>query len=78
MGVFYPGAALMVNPDFGNLPEAQHVVNEFVEVSDESISRFCQMNESIDWFKANITGTSHISRGNLRFPVDFPLSQPIQ
>ena len=38
---------------------------------------------SIDWFKGkitDITGTSHISRENLWFPVhvDFPLSQPIE
>ena len=32
---------------------------------------------SIDWFKGQITGKSHISRDNLWFPVDFPLSQPI-
>ena len=29
--------------------------------------------KSIDWFKGKITGKSHI----LWFPVDFPLSQPI-
>ena len=34
--------------------------------------------ESIDWFKGKITGKSHISRENLWFPVDFPLSQPIE
>ena len=33
--------------------------------------------ESIDWFKGKITGKSHISWENLWFPVDFPLSQPI-
>ena len=32
---------------------------------------------SIDWFKGKITGKSHISWENLWFPVDFPLSQPI-
>ena len=32
---------------------------------------------SIDWLKGNITGQSHISWENLWFPVDFPLSQPI-
>ena len=33
--------------------------------------------ESIDWFKGKITGKSHISRENLWFPADLPLSQPI-
>ena len=32
---------------------------------------------SIDWFKAKSTGKSHISWENLWFPVDLPLSQPI-
>ena len=32
---------------------------------------------SIDWPKGNITGKSHVSWENLWFPVDFPLSQPI-
>ena len=33
---------------------------------------------SIGWFKGKITGKSHISWENLWFPVDFPLSQPIE
>ena len=33
--------------------------------------------ESIDWFEGKITGKSHISWENRWFPVDFPLSQPI-
>ena len=33
---------------------------------------------SIGWFKGKITRNSHISLGNLWFPVDFPLSQPIE
>ena len=33
---------------------------------------------SIGWFKGKITGNSHISWENLWFPVDFPLSQPIE
>ena len=33
---------------------------------------------TIDWFKGKITGKSHISLENLWFPVDFPLSQPIE
>ena len=33
---------------------------------------------SIDWVKGKITGKSHISRENPWFPVDFPLSQPIE
>ena len=33
---------------------------------------------SIDWFKGKITGKSHISWEHLWFPVDFPLSQPIE
>ena len=36
--------------------------------------------QSIDWFKGKMTGESHISWENLwfpEFPVDFPLSQPI-
>ena len=32
---------------------------------------------SIDWFKGNPKEKSHISRENQWFPVDFPLSQPI-
>ena len=32
---------------------------------------------SIGWFNGKITGISHISWENLWFPVDFPLSQPI-
>ena len=32
---------------------------------------------SIDWFKGKNTGKFHISWENLWFPVDFPLSQPI-
>ena len=32
---------------------------------------------SIDWFKGKLTGKSHDSWENLWFPVDFPLSQPI-
>ena len=32
---------------------------------------------SLDWFKGKITGKSHISLENRWFPVDFPLSQPI-
>ena len=33
---------------------------------------------SIDWFKENLTGNPHISWENIWFPVDFPLSQPIE
>ena len=33
---------------------------------------------SIGWFKGKITGNSHIFWGNPWFPVDFPLSQPIE
>ena len=33
---------------------------------------------SIGWFRGKITGNSHISWENLWFPVDFPLSQPIE
>ena len=33
---------------------------------------------SIDWFKGKITGNSHISWENKRFPADFTLSQPIE
>ena len=33
---------------------------------------------SIDCFKGQITGESHISREHVWFPVDFPLSQPIE
>ena len=33
---------------------------------------------SIDWFKGKITGKTHISWEYLWFPVDFPLSQPIE
>ena len=36
------------------------------------------MKSSIDWFKAKITGKSHTSWENLWFPVDFPLSEPIE
>ena len=32
---------------------------------------------SIDWFNGKITRKPHISWENLWFPVDFPLSQPI-
>ena len=32
---------------------------------------------SLGWFKGKITGKSHISWENLRFPVDFPLRQPV-
>ena len=32
---------------------------------------------AIDWFKGQITGKSHILWEHLWFPVDFPLSQPI-
>ena len=34
--------------------------------------------QSIDRFKGKITGKSHISWENRWFPVDFPLSQPIE
>ena len=37
-----------------------------------------RMNISIDWFKRNITGNSHISWEDLWFPGDFPLSQPTE
>ena len=37
----------------------------------------CPIMRSIDWFKGKITGKSQISWENLWFPVDFPLSQPI-
>ena len=40
--------------------------------------RDTQFHKSIDWFKGTITGNSHISWENLWFPVDFPLSQPIE
>ena len=33
--------------------------------------------QSIGWFKGKIRGKSHISWEDLCFPVDFPLSQPI-
>ena len=33
---------------------------------------------SIGWFKGKITGNSHISWENPWFPVDFPLSQPVE
>ena len=33
---------------------------------------------AIDWLKGKMTGTSHISWENLWFPVDVPLSQPIE
>ena len=36
------------------------------------------LHHSIDWFKGKITGTSYISWENLWFPLDFPLSQPIE
>ena len=36
------------------------------------------VHESIDWFKGKNTGKSHSSWENLWFPVDFPLSQPIE
>ena len=36
------------------------------------------VHKSIDWFKGKITGKSHISWENLWFPVDVPLSQPIE
>ena len=34
--------------------------------------------DSTDWFKGTINGKSHISWENLWFPVDVPLSQPIE
>ena len=34
--------------------------------------------QSIDWLNGNITGKSRISWENLWFPVNFPLSQPIE
>ena len=33
---------------------------------------------SIDWFKGEFTGNSHISWENQWFPIDFPLSQAIE
>ena len=33
---------------------------------------------SIDWFKGNCTGKSHISWENLWFPVNFPINQSIE
>ena len=39
---------------------------------------FFAIDMSIDRLKGKITGKSHISWKNLWFPVDFPLSQPIE
>ena len=33
---------------------------------------------SIGWFKGRITGNSYILWENLWFPIDFPLSEPIE
>ena len=41
-------------------------------------SKIGSKNQSIDWFKGKNTGKSHISWENRWFPVDFPLSQPIE
>ena len=39
----------------------------------------CAKREAIDWFKGKITGTSHISWGNLWFPVKmFPSTNPLR
>ena len=37
----------------------------------------CRRVISIEWFKGKTTRKSHISWEDLWFPVDFPLSQPI-
>ena len=45
--------------------------------ADINVPRRGHFDMSIDWFKGEITGKSHILWENLWFPVDFPLSQPI-
>ena len=35
------------------------------------------LNESMDWFKENFTGKAHFYWENLWFPVDFPLTNPL-
>ena len=52
----------------------------FRESSRWEISKeiWWEMRPSIDWFKGKITGSSHISWENLWFPIDFPLSQPLE
>ena len=58
--------------------QSQHLIANDPMVLDPQPNGSWLKLSSIDWFKGTITRKSYISWENLRFPVDFSLSQPIE